>query len=93
MNNAYKRTVWLMGIRVTANVLTLGALCVAMYMSYLHPSEALLTFCQWFFGITLATWYVCRKLGQYVRRTLADQDEGLVRLPGHRKAAVMKWKI
>lgn len=93
MNNAYKRYIWLIAIRVVANVLTLGALCLGMYMSYLHPSEGLLIFCQWFFGITIVTWYTAKKLCTYIRATYADPDEGIVKLPGHKKGMLMRWKI
>ncbi len=93
MNNAYKRTVRLIIIRVAANVLTLGAVVLAMYFSWLHPSEALLVFCQWFFGITVATWFVAGRLSRYVRAAYADPDEGLVRLPGHRHGMVMRWRV
>ena len=40
-SNAYKRTVWLAGIRIGANVIMLAAVCVAMYQSFLHPAEYL----------------------------------------------------
>ena len=92
-SNAYKRTVWLAGIRIGANVIMLAAVCVAMYQSFLHPAEALSVFCQWFFGITILTWIGARQLAELVRRRLADADEGLVRLPGHKKSALMRWRV
>ncbi len=93
MNNAYKRTVRLIIIRVAANVLTVGAVVLAMYMSWLHPSEGLLVFCQWFFGITIATWFAAAKLSMRVRTVYADKDEGLVRLPGRRRDTLMRWSV
>ena len=93
MNNDYKRSLWLMAIRVMANVLTLAAICVAMYMSYQYPSESLVVFCKWFFGITVVTWVAARKLCTYIRYRFADLDEGLVQLPGRKDKLLMRWKI
>ncbi len=93
MNNAYKRSIRLIIIRVAANVLTLAAIVVAMYMAYLHPGESLLVFCQWFFGITVVVWFAARKLCYHVRATLADRDESMVLLPGQKKRCIVRWKI
>ena len=93
MNNSYKRSIWLIAIRVAANVLTLGAICLAMYMSYLSPEEALLVFCQWFFGITVVTWVIARRLCLFIRCRFADLDESMVLLPGQKHKTIMRWKV
>ncbi len=92
-NNAYRRAVRLIVIRVAANVLTLGALVLAMYFSWRRPSEGLLVFCQWFFGVAAVVWVAASRLSRWVRRTCTDPDEGLVRLPGHRKATLVRWRV
>ncbi len=91
--NLYKRTVMLAAIRILANVIMLAAVCLAMYMSSLHPSESLSVFCQYFFGITVVTWIAAKYGCEFVRRAYADADESLVRLPGKKKAQLVRWKV
>ena len=92
-DNLYRRTVLLAGIRILANVIMLAAVCFAMYMSSLHPSEALSVFCQYFFGITVVVWTAAKYCCGHVRRALADPDESLVRLPGMKKPQLVRWKV
>lgn len=91
--NLYRRTILLAAIRISANVIMLAAVCLAMYMSSLHPSESLSVFCQYFFGITVVTWVAAKYGCEYVRKAYADADESLVRLPGQRKARLVRWKV
>lgn len=92
-DNQYRRTIWLCAIRVTANVIMLAAVCLAMYQSYLNPASSLSVFCQYFFGITVVTWTLAKFACARVRKVFADADEGLVRLPGHKKAMLVHWKV
>lgn len=92
-DNQYKRTIWLCAIRVAANLVMLAAVCVAMYQSYLNPASSLSVFCQYFFGITIVTWTAARFACSRVRMMYADADEGLVRLPGHKKYSLVHWKV
>lgn len=92
-DNAYRRTLLIGGIRILANVVTLGAVFLAMYQSFNHPAESLVVFCYWFFGITVTTWVVCGFAMSWIRRRLTDVDEGMVRLPGHRRSCLVRWKV
>ncbi len=92
-NNAYKRAVWLAAVNIGANVIVLGAAVLGMYMSYRHPSEALLVFCQWFFAIAVLDIVAARFVRRWVRLRFADPDQSLVRLPGHRRPLIVRWRV
>ena len=47
--NAYRRALYGTIIHVSANVVTLLSICLAMYMSFHYPNDCLTVFCAWFF--------------------------------------------
>ena len=91
--NAYRRALYGTIIHVSANVVTLLSICLAMYMSFHYPNDCLTVFCAWFFGITVSAWFLAKRLDRYVRLHFADADEGLVRLPGKHREMLMRWKV
>lgn len=91
--NAYRRALYGTIIHVSANVVTLLSICLAMYMSFHYPNDFLTVFCAWFFGITVSAWFLAKRLDRYVRLHFADADEGLVRLPGKHREMLMRWKV
>lgn len=93
VSNAYRRAVYLTVVRVAANLIMLGAVCLGMYMSSKHPASALLVFCQYFFGVTVVAWFAAGRLSSFIRRRFADADEGPVRLPGHRRECLVHWRV
>ena len=54
--NSYKQHLYISCIRIVANVLMVAAVFVAMYQSSSSFDAAELTFCAWFFGITVPLW-------------------------------------
>ena len=55
MNN-YKRSLYSGIIRITANLLMLGAVFLAMYMAAHTVDGSVMTFCGWFFGVSVPVW-------------------------------------
>ena len=72
--NAYRRALYGTIIHVSANVVTLLSICLAMYMSFHYPNDFLTVFCAWFFGITVSAWFLAKRLDRYVRLHFADAD-------------------
>ncbi|MDD6182011.1 MAG: hypothetical protein ACI33N_04075 [Desulfovibrionaceae bacterium] len=67
-NNAYKRGLYSSLIRIAANLIMLGAVCLGMYQAGQHPEASFLVFCQWFFAVTIPTWTGAFMLLRRLRR-------------------------
>lgn len=83
MNNSYRQSFYVGLVRITANVLMLGAVFWAMFQASRvssWPSEAV--FCLWFFGITVPVWVVAFCLTRRVRRWFpVESKTALIPLP------------
>ncbi|MDO5484229.1 MAG: hypothetical protein Q4F27_04905 [Desulfovibrionaceae bacterium] len=89
--NSYKRSLYCGMVRIIANVLTLGAVFLAMYrVSY--SSSAMLTFCLWFFGCSIPVWLMAARLSRAIRCRYPAEDQSFMELPGHRPCLVT-WRV
>lgn len=91
--NSYKQTLYIGIIRITANLIMLGAVFLAMHQSFrwhAWPSEAV--FCLCFFGITIPAWIGAIYLTRWVRRTFPANARCFVDLPG-RGRQLVEWRV
>ncbi|MBQ3060769.1 MAG: hypothetical protein IJD16_10740 [Desulfovibrio sp.] len=91
MNSSYKRSFYSGTVRIAANVLTLGAVFLAMY-KVSTSSSAMLTFSLWFFGCAIPVWVGTFQLMRYIRRRYPAEDQSYMELPGH-KPALVTWRV
>ena len=89
--NSYKRSFYTGMVRITANLLTLGVVFLAMY-KVSNSSSAMLTFCLWFFGCAVPLWIVAFRLMRHIRQRFPAEDQSFMELPGH-KAALVTWRV
>lgn len=90
--NAYRCGLYHMLIRLGANVLMIGAVCVGMYHAHYNPEAALVVFCQWFFGLTIPVWAFAFWLTRRVKRRFSGEQNmaGSITLSGRKEGV---WKI
>lgn len=91
--NSYKQSLYIVIIRICANLLMLGAVFIAMYQASLWPawpSEAV--FCLFFFGLTIPGWLIAWQLIRFVRRTFPAEYKSLVYLPGFGEQLI-SWRL
>lgn len=91
--NAYKQSIYSAIIRVSANILMVAAVFVAMYQASRWPgwpSEAV--FCIVFFSITIPAWLAAWQLIRWTRRRWPGPAQSLVSLPGL-GSQLVTWQI
>lgn len=89
--NSYKRSLYSGIVRIMANLLTLAAVFLAMYMVAFSTS-AMTTFCLWFFGCIIPIWMVTIKLLRYIKLRFPAEDQSLIELPGC-KPCLVTWRV
>lgn len=91
--NSYRQSLYAGLIRVTANLIMIGAVFLAMYQAS-HwsqwPSEAV--FSCWFFGITIPVWCMAFMLTRFVKHRFPAQPQSLVDLPRLGRQLV-HWRV
>ena len=80
-------------IRIIANLLMIGAIFVAMYFASTGYGSGMLTFCSWFFGITVPVWVLALYLTKYVRRKAGASNQSFILLPGCESPCLVEWKV
>ena len=90
--NSYKQHLYISSIRILANVLMVAAVFVAMYQSSRSFDASELTFCAWFFGITIPVWAGAFKLTRQVRRRFPAEGQSMVQLP-RMGLALVSWRV
>ena len=93
-DNAYKRGLYSALLRIGANVIMLGAVCLGMYQAGLHPEASFIVFCQWFFAVTVPVWTGVFMLLRRLRRLFPlEQDSATyVKLPRWGETLVV-WQV
>ncbi len=91
--SSYREAVLIGTIRIVANILMIGALFLAMYLASTSFGSGMLTFCTWFFGITIPVWIVALYLTKYVRRLAKGACVSFIVLPGSDKPCLVEWKV
>ncbi|MBQ7617286.1 MAG: hypothetical protein IJS50_00265 [Desulfovibrio sp.] len=91
--NQYQEAIWLGAIRIAANLLMVGALFVAMYFASQSFGSSMLTFCLWFFGITVPVWFVAISLSKRIRRQRARDNQSMILLPNAKEPCLVEWKV
>ena len=89
--NSYKQ-LYISCIRIVANVLMVAAVFVAMYQSSSSFDAAELTFCAWFFGITVPLWAGAFGLTRMVRRRFPAEGQSMVHLP-RMGLSLVSWRV
>lgn len=92
--NSYKRNIYSIAIRITANLCMILALCLGMYQAGQQPESSLLVFCQFFFPPTIFTWGLAIAASRAVRRRFPlDTDAATtIELPRWGRKAVI-WRV
>ncbi len=90
--NSYKQHLYISCIRIVANVLMVAAVFVAMYQSSSSFDAAELTFCAWFFGITVPLWAGAFGLTRMVRRRFPAEGQSMVHLP-RMGLSLVSWRV
>ena len=90
--NSYKQHLYISCIRIVANVLMVAAVFVAMYQSSSSFDAAELTFCAWFFGITVPLWGGAFGLTRMVRRRFPAEGQSMVHLP-RMGLSLVSWRV
>ena len=80
-------------IRISANLLMIGALFLAMYVAQTTYGSGTLTLCAGFFGISIPIWVVAIYLTKYVRRLAKKNSISYILLPGHDKPCLVEWTV
>ena len=91
--NSYRQSLYTAIVRISANVIMLGAVFLAMFQASRWPdwpSEAV--FCLFFFGITIPVWIAAAFLTRYIRRRWNALPQSLVKLPGLGEQLVT-WQV
>lgn len=81
------------GIRIGANLLMIGALFLAMYLASASYGSGMLTFCAWFFGITVPVWVCAIILTKQVRKRAKKNMVSYLVLPGRKEPCLVEWKV
>lgn len=89
--NSYKQSLYSALIRVTANLLMVGAVFLAMYKAARGGSSEI-TFCLWFFGISVPLWACAFYLNRVIKRRFPAEHESLIDLPGQGRRLV-RWRV
>lgn len=89
--NSYKRSFYTGVVRIAVNLLTVGAIFLAMY-KVSTSNSAMLTFCLWFFGCAVPLWFAAFRLNRWIRERFPAEDQSFMELPGH-KAALVTWRV
>ena len=91
--NSYKQTLYSSLIRITANLIMIGAIFFAMYQARRWPGWSSETvFCLFFFGITIPVWLAAWQLVRLVRRIWPAEFRSLVAIPG-RGEQLVSWRV
>ncbi len=94
--NAYKLAFYSGMVRITANVLMLGAVALGMYRVSLQPEAALSVFSAWVFGLLVPVWGGAWFVNRWLRRRYPVLEEGpdvtRVSLPGKGETRV-RWTV
>lgn len=91
--NSYKQSLYTAVIRVSANLVMLAAVFVAMRQASRWPSwpsEAV--FCLFFFGLTIPCWALAWQLIRFVKRRYPAEQRSLIKLPGLGEQLI-SWKL
>ncbi|WP_165067045.1 hypothetical protein [Desulfovibrio sp. ZJ200] len=89
--NSYKQSLYSALIRVMANLLMVGAVFLAMYQAARGASSEI-TFCLWFFGITVPLWASAFYLNRVIKRRFPAEQESLIDLPRQGRCLV-RWRV
>lgn len=90
--NSYKQSLYSGIIRITANLLMIGAVFLAMYMAAHTPGGSVMTFCGWFFGVSIPVWMLAGWLTRRIRRLYPAEELSWIELPGQ-GATFVKWTV
>lgn len=91
--NSYKLSLYTGIIRIAANLAMLGALFLGMHQAARWRGWSSETvFCLVFFGITIPVWIAALYLTRRLRKSSADQEQSLVRLPRLGESLVA-WRV
>ena len=90
--NSYKQHLYISCIRIVTNALMVAAVFVAMYQSSRSFDAAELTFCAWFFGITVPLWAGAFRLTRMVRRRFPAEGQSMVHLP-RMGLSLVSWRV
>ncbi len=89
----YKEALLISAIKVTANIIMIGAIFFAMYQAQTSVGGGMMHLCAWFFGITIPTWIVAISLTRYVRRMAKGKSVSMIVLPGCKKPCLVEWTV
>lgn len=89
--NSYKQSLYGALIRVMANLLMVAAVFLAMYRAARGDSSEV-TFCLWFFGITVPLWASAFYLNRVIKRRFPAEHESLIDLPRQGRRLV-RWRV
>lgn len=89
--NSYKQSLYSVLLRVMANLLMVGAVFLAMYRAARGPSSEI-TFCLWFFGITVPLWAGALYLDRMIKRRFPAEQESLIDLP-RQGPRLVRWRV
>ena len=90
--NSYRQSLYILVIRIAANVLMLAALFFSMYQTAVSGGRAELVFCLWFFPLVIPLWVVAGIMIRIVRKRFPAEYQSLVNLPGHGPCLVT-WHV
>ncbi|MBR4741673.1 MAG: hypothetical protein IK079_02080 [Desulfovibrio sp.] len=89
--SSYKASLYVGGIRIGANVVMIAALFLAMYLTT-HTYGGILTFCAWFFGVTIPVWFFAWYLIKQIRKQVENAESYIV-LPGCQEPCLVHWRV
>lgn len=82
MSNSYKQSVYIAIIRISANLIMLCSVFLAMRQASrwaAWPTEAV--FCLFFFGISIPAWIIAWRLTRLTRKLFPAERQSLIKLP------------
>lgn len=91
--NSYKESLLVGIVRILANVLMIGALFLAMYKAAHSFGGGMLTFCVWFFGITIVVWFLAWYLVRQIRLHGSSKYESYIILPHCNEPCLVRWSV
>ena len=90
---SYHEALCVGAIRIVANILMIGAIFLAMYQASHSYGGGILTFCGWFFGVTIPVWIVAWRLIRAVRSRGESRNQSFIVLPGESEPCLVHWKV
>ena len=91
--NSYKESLYIGLVRIMANILMIGALFLAMYNASHSYGSSMLTFCAWFFGVTIPVWILAWYLIKFIRSKGESRYESYILLPNHSEPTLVHWEV